>query len=67
MTAPAAAEVDAVVRRRAAELIAAALHGPAGIRWVFHPDSCPSCRRAVAVADQLADHQLLTGAREGWS
>jgi len=62
MTAP--AEVEVVVRLRAAELIAAALHGPAGIRWAFHPDACPTCRRAVAVADQLAAASLLTGARE---
>jgi len=62
MTAPAQAEV--VVRRRAAELIAAALHGPAGVRWVFHPDGCPTCRRALVVAGQLADHHLLAPAGE---
>jgi len=61
MTAPALVDGEArEVRRRAAELIAAALHGPAGVRWVFHPDGCPTCRRALAVAGQLAAHGLLT-------
>ncbi len=68
MTAPATAPVAAggEVRRRAAELIAAALHGPAGIRWVFHPDACPTCTRALTVAGQLAERGLLVG-QEGRS
>lgn len=50
------------VRDRAAELIAGALHGaPAAGRTVFYPPACPTCARALELADQLEREGLLAG------